>query len=64
MDELYTYKDIEKRTGLGSRAIQLKVKKQTFPKPVHKQHRYVRWLKSEVEQWVKGKHPTCQTTGA
>ena len=53
-DRLLTRAEVEARTGLGRSALYRAMREGRFPEPLRVGPKSVRWLLSEVEQWIAG----------
>ena len=53
-DRLVTRAEVERRVGLGRSALYRAMREGRFPEPLRVGPKSVRWLLSEVEQWIAG----------
>jgi len=53
MDKFLRRKETEHITGMGRATIYKRISEGTFPKPVKIGKRSVRWIESEVSEWVR-----------
>ena len=53
-DRLVTRAEVERRVGLGRSALYRAMREGRFPEPLRVGPKSVRWLLSEVEQWITG----------
>ena len=53
-DRLLTRAEVERRCGLGRSALYRAMREGRFPEPLRIGPKSVRWLLSEVEQWIAG----------
>ncbi|WP_159953060.1 AlpA family transcriptional regulator [Rhizobium sp. 18065] len=51
-DSLLKITDVIARTSMGKTTIYRKIEQKAFPAPVALGPKSVRWLKSEVDQWI------------
>ena len=53
-ERLLTRTEVEQRVGLGRSALYRAMREGRFPEPLRVGPKSVRWLLSEVEQWIAG----------
>ena len=53
-DRLVTRAEVERRVGLERSALYRAMREGRFPEPLRVGPKSVRWLLSEVEQWIAG----------
>lgn len=51
-ERLLTLKEVQHKTGLGRTTVYKMVERGDFPSQVRVGPRSVRWLRTEVEQWI------------
>ena len=51
-ERLLTLKEVKHKTGLGSTTVYKLVKRGEFPRQVQVGPRSVRWLQTEIDQWI------------
>ena len=52
MSQLLRLSDVEARTGLCRSSIYLRIAEGTFPKQVSLGSRAVRWVDTEIQEWI------------
>ena len=53
-ERLLRLRDVKEKTGLGSSTICRRMAAGTFPAPRRLGPNTVRWLQSEIDDWIKG----------
>ena len=53
-DRLVTRAEVERRVGLGRSALYRAMREGRFPEPLRVGPKSVRWLLSDIEQWIAG----------
>lgn len=61
-DALIALRKVEEDCGFSKASIYRMMARGEFPKPAKRAGRSVRWLKSEVQQWVRNEWPTQAPT--
>jgi prophage regulatory protein len=63
-ERLLRLRDVKEKTGLGSSTIYRRMAAGAFPLPRSLGPNTVRWLQSEIDDWIKGLPPAHATVMA